>query len=40
MFNLMLETIFEWPVWVAGATTDRSYGTTVLPGFRDWMERR
>jgi DtxR family transcriptional regulator, Mn-dependent transcriptional regulator len=34
MFNLMIETVFEWPEEVAGATTDRSYGTTVLPGFR------
>jgi DtxR family transcriptional regulator, Mn-dependent transcriptional regulator len=34
MFNLMLESIFEWPEEVAGATTDRSYGTTLIPGFR------
>ena len=34
MFNLMLESIFEWPEEVAGAATDRSYGTTVIPGFR------
>jgi DtxR family transcriptional regulator, Mn-dependent transcriptional regulator len=34
MFNLMLESIFEWPEEIAGATTDRSYGTTVIPGFR------
>jgi DtxR family Mn-dependent transcriptional regulator len=34
MFNLMLEGIFEWSEEIAGATTDRSYGTTVVPGFR------
>ena len=34
MFNLMLESIFEWPEKVAGATTDRSHRTTVMPGFR------
>src|SRR5688572_30594582 len=34
MFNLMLESVFEWPEEIAGATTDRSYGTTVIPGFR------
>jgi DtxR family Mn-dependent transcriptional regulator len=34
MFNLMLESIFEWPEEITGATTDRSYGTTVIPGFR------
>jgi DtxR family Mn-dependent transcriptional regulator len=34
MFNLMLESVFEWPEEIAGATTERSYSTTVVPGFR------
>ena len=34
MFNLMLESVFEWREEIAGATTDRGYGTTVIPGFR------
>ena len=34
MFNLMLESVFEWPEEVAGTTTERTYATTVIPGFR------
>jgi len=34
MFNLMLESVFAWPEEVAGASTERTYVTIVLPGFR------
>jgi DtxR family Mn-dependent transcriptional regulator len=34
MFNLMLESVFEWAEEVFGASTDRTHVTTVLPGFR------
>jgi DtxR family Mn-dependent transcriptional regulator len=34
MFNVMLESLFEWPEDVAGASTDRGYATTLIPGFR------
>ena len=34
MFNLMLESVFAWPEEITGATTDRHYATTVIPGFR------
>jgi hypothetical protein len=39
MLNLMLESVFEWPEEIAGATTDRSYATTVIPGFRTGWNR-
>jgi len=34
MVNLMLESVFEWAEEVAGAGTERSYSTTVVPGIR------
>ena len=34
MLNAMLESVFEWPEAIAGAATERSYATTVVPGFR------
>jgi hypothetical protein len=34
MFNVMLESIFEWSEEIAAASTERHYGTTVVPGFR------
>ena len=34
MFNLMLESVFEWPEEIAGDTTDRRHRITVAPGFR------
>ena len=34
MFNVMLESVVEWPEEIAGATTERGRVTTVLPGFR------
>ena len=34
MFNVMLESVFEWAEEIAGATTERTYGTTIIPGFR------
>jgi DtxR family Mn-dependent transcriptional regulator len=34
MLNVMLESVFEWPEEIAGAATQRSYATTVVPGFR------
>ena len=34
MFNVMLESVFEWSEEIAGASTERNYGTTVVPGFR------
>jgi DtxR family Mn-dependent transcriptional regulator len=35
MFNVMLESIFQWTEEIAGATTtERNYGTTLIPGFR------
>jgi hypothetical protein len=34
MFNLMLETVVEWPEEVTGASTERFRSTTVVPGFR------
>ena len=34
MLNLMLESVFEWAEEAAGAGTERSYSTTVVPGIR------
>jgi DtxR family Mn-dependent transcriptional regulator len=34
MLNVMLESVFEWTEQIAGATTERTYGTTVVPGLR------
>lgn len=34
MFNVMLESVFEWGEEIAGATTERNYSTTIVPGFR------
>ena len=34
MLNAMLESVFEWPEAIAGAATERSYATTVVPGLR------
>jgi DtxR family Mn-dependent transcriptional regulator len=34
MFNLMLESVFEWSEDIAGTATERTYGATVIPGFR------
>ena len=34
MFNVMFESVFEWPEEVAGATTERGRATILLPGFR------
>jgi DtxR family Mn-dependent transcriptional regulator len=34
MFNLILESVFAWAEEVAGTTTERTYATVVVPGFR------
>jgi hypothetical protein len=40
MFNLMLESMFEWPEEIAGAATSAAIRHTVVPGIQDRMERR
>jgi hypothetical protein len=34
MFNVMLESVFQWTEEIAGTATERNYGTTLVPGFR------
>jgi DtxR family transcriptional regulator, Mn-dependent transcriptional regulator len=34
MFNVMLETVFAWPEEISDPATDRTYATTLVPGFR------
>jgi DtxR family Mn-dependent transcriptional regulator len=34
MFNVMLESVFEWSEEITGAATERTRATTVIPGFR------
>jgi DtxR family Mn-dependent transcriptional regulator len=34
MVNVMLESVFEWSEEIAGISTERTYGSTVIPGVR------